>query len=303
MWFGWYKKVLKSVNQLTFDKLKKVVETNKSNIENNTQRLTTIEPKVEKNIQDIATLKPKVEKNINDIQTNTNSITTINNKLSQSNFIDYKGTFNSGTTYKIADSISYSSGGKTYWFISNKNNNVGNTPVIGGDDNWIPINEPSIDINNYYDKSSINSIVNMLFPKGSLVFTYDGTTHPLVSKYSSCFEEIDGSDYTYLAIHNTTGVSGTNDRNITLQRNQLPNINLSHTHRYEKKRANSFEPWNFGTSGNVWNGNASDFVNTDSTNLYLNGNVTQQPITFSVTPKTLKIRCWKIIENLPMNML
>lgn len=166
----------------------------------------------------------------------------------------------------------------------------------------------SSQLNNYYTKSESDSryatktgvleksFLNIMFPVGSIVMTADNSTHQLVLMYPRSFQEITDDDIAYLAIGRYS--SSSNILNYTIQRNQLPNVDLSHNHSVSIDTKSSTQPWNFGNGGNVWNGATRLTHYTTTTNLYLNGNTAQQPLSLNIKPKTLKIRVWKVISNL-----
>jgi hypothetical protein len=102
---------------------------------------------------------------------------------------------------------------------------------------------------------------------------------------------------TYLSQNGGTlgSISSANTKNIA--QNQLPNINLAHTH-----SASVFnENYTWGTGGGRHFKPASQFSNeTDNTtinttNLYLNGNVTQ--VAFDVRPSTMSVNVFLFLGN------
>lgn len=204
--------------------------------------------------------------------------------------------------------------------INNTNNNVAtNTRNITTMNSTLQTNSTNIvnlqnvkadktQLNDYYTKSESDnryelkgdiihmSFLNIMFPINSIVISLDGSTHSLVTQFPNSFQEITDKDIAYLAIG--TNTSNTNSRSVTIQRNQLPNINLSHRHTTYYQWRQNIRPWNFGSGGQVWDGEQQMPENSGYADIYLNGNVTQQPINFDVKPKTLKIRVWKVIRNL-----
>lgn len=139
---------------------------------------------------------------------------------------------------------------------------------------------------------ALTTVLNLIYPIGSVVISVNGSTHALVNSYPNNFEEISGSEETYLAVSRTSGVRGSNTKMISS--NNLPPINLSHRHLYGVETRNTLQKWNFGSGGEVWNGTRSVVKETDETRLFLN-NATQQAM--DIKPKTIGIRMWKVIRS------
>ena len=156
----------------------------------------------------------------------------------------------------------------------------------------------------------LKTMLNTMYPVGSVVMTADGSEHALVRAYPNKFQELTDNDIAYLAIG--SGSSNSNTGTFTIQQNNLPNIywnwdwywnngitsnetdfNINHspnmTSRYQYIQTNKKNSSHANNSGAR--------VNVHST-IYLNGNVSQIPITYTIKPKTLKIRMWKVISQL-----
>lgn len=248
------------------------------------------------------------------VANNTQRITNIETGLRNGNIVNYVGEWNSSTTFNLAQATTF----RDKWFVSKINNNINNQPDVQGSNQYWELlsSGPSVNlddyytktesdsrfanINNVYTKSFIDSlkrdIYNDMYPVGSLVITSDGTTHPIVNRYPSSFTELSDSDIAYLAIG--TNSSYSNSTSFTIQREQLPNLNFSHSHGYVVYDRQNAQPWNFGNGGNVWNGFTTRNLRSDREEIYLNGNVSQQSINLQIKPKTLKIRVWKVISNI-----
>lgn len=268
------------------------------------------------------------------VENNTTRIVGIEDGLRNGNILNYTGPWNSGSTYKIGQAVTKTN----KWFVSNVNDNRNHEPDLQGSNQyWELISSgPSVVLDDYYTKnqsdsrygrisdvqSNTSSITNLsntkadrsevytksvidslkreiyndMYPVGSLVMTSDGSTHPMVNRYPSKFQELSESDIAYLAIGNNS--SSSNRTSFVINQNQLPNVNFVHNHGFGFRTRSNLRPWNFGNGGNVWDGERWEDTGTQYQNIYLNGNVPQQPINIDIKPKTLKIRVWKVISSI-----
>lgn len=264
----------------------------------------------------ISVLGNEIDVTNTNVSTNTTKISELSNdKADKTQLDNYYTKTQSESKFAFKGDISNLQGQ-----INTTNNNVAtNTRNITTMNSTLQTNSTNIvnlssvkadktQLNNYYTKSESDnryelkgdiihmSFLNTMFPINSIVISLDGSTHSLVTQFPNSFQEITDNDISYLAIG--TNSSSSNSRSITLQQNQLPNINLSHRHTIHYETNQSLQPWNFGNGGKVWNGETRGNDISEYADVYLNGNVTQQPINFDVKPKTLKIRVWKVIKNL-----
>lgn len=157
-------------------------------------------------------------------------------------------------------------------------------------------------------ESITKSLLNAFFPVGSVVMTIDGSTHALANAYPSKLREISDSDISYLAIGSADG--GTNSASFTIQRNQLPNVNYSYKLSGFWMSGRSVPIPEYLATNNVsatveYISQGRDLTTTTGRTFpqwfvqwNLNGNVSQQPINFSIKPRATKLRMWKIIATL-----
>lgn len=166
----------------------------------------------------------------------------------------------------------------------------------------------SIVQNDYLEKT----IINTLFPVGSNVMTTNGQIHALVVKYPTKFRELTDNDIAYLAIGNNS--SSSNSSSFTINQNNLPNINWqwktdwntsmtptqTNMQAYVVSGSASMEHYYIDAGRQRNSGtNANDGLRASVyTRVNLNGNVSQNPITYTMKPKTLKIRMWEVIANI-----
>lgn len=233
------------------------------------------------------------------------------NGLKNGNLVNYVGEWNSTTNYNLAQAVTYNGD----WFVSNQDNNIGHQPSKTSNTYWVYISAPTVDLNLYLTKSEasntylLKTMLNTLFPIGSNVMTSDGSEHALVRAYPSKFKELTDSDIAYLAIG--TNSSNSNTSTFTINQNNLPNIHWSWSLYWNNGITSNETDFNAGTTNmyvtyqyiqtNKKNSsqanNSGARVNVNST-IYLNGNVSQIPITYTIKPKTLKIRIWEVTANL-----
>lgn len=153
--------------------------------------------------------------------------------------------------------------------------------------------------NNYYNKQELDmkqkQIINITNPIGSLLFTYNGEEHYLVKQNPTAFEEILDNELLYLAIGKTSGIEGTNS--IKLQKNNLPNVDLSHYHDFTYNGTTT-DVVNYQLGAQSQQGPVSmDGIRSSTSRITLNlNNQEQQPL--EIKPKALKIRAWKVIGNI-----
>lgn len=310
-WSSFSKKIKQAVSQISFDALKKRVDTIEADYATKTYTDT------QNNAQDV-----KIDANTNNITTNTNNITALDTKvdgvitgLKDGNLINYTGVYNAGTTYKLAQATAYND----LWYVSNVDNNLGHTPTGQSDAFWERISAPVVNLQPYLTKTEaattyisktdaanqfiVKTMLNTMFPVGSIVMTADNSVHKLVQMYPSKFQELTDSDISFLGFGSGNAGVG-NNIIFNINQNNLPNISYRHNH-------NSGVPvWaddgcRFGeiiNSGNKrlgnYDGSTNGSARTDDQTFYLNGNQTQQPVQLSIKPKTLKVRVWKVISDL-----
>ena len=156
------------------------------------------------------------------------------------------------------------------------------------------------------------TIINTLFPVGSNVMTTNGQIHALVVKYPSKFRELTDTDIAYLAIGNNS--SNSNTSSFTINQNNLPNIYWAWSMDWNNGitiNETNLQTYTHGGSArmDISNTKESNHKNSASANnsgarfsiltkIYLNGNVSQIPISYMVKPKTKKIRMWEVIANI-----
>lgn len=128
------------------------IDDNKSKIEDNTSNINQI-------TNELNETKQTVNRNTSNITINTNNINNINEKLSSSNFVDFKGRYDTNTTYKLNDSVIFEIENITYWFISLKNNNLNHTPQLTTNEWWLNVNEPNVNVANYYQKGEVDTLL------------------------------------------------------------------------------------------------------------------------------------------------
>lgn len=147
-WSSFSKKIKQAVSQISFDSLKRRVETIESDYATKTytdQQNTAQDTKIAANTNNITT-------NTNNITNNTNNINTLDTKvdgvisgLQNGNIVNYAGEYNSSTNYKLAQAVTY--GGE--WFVSKQNNNQGHTPTKTNNAYWVYISAPTVDLTPY----------------------------------------------------------------------------------------------------------------------------------------------------------
>lgn len=313
-WSSFAKKIKQSVSQVSFDALKSRV----SNVETKNQQQDTEINNINSTLQTNSTNIV----NLNNVKADKTALETVDNKvdgvitgLQNGNIVNYTGTYNSATNYNIGQCVTYND----KWYVSNQNNNVGHTPTGSSDAYWELLSEPTINLNTYLTKSEasntylLKTMLNTLYPVGSNVMTTNGSTHALVNMFPTKFKELTDSDIAYLAIG--TNSSNSNTSSFTIQQNNLPNIKWDWYYRWN----NGITSNETNIEGNTYYGSASmsvdagyfSYSNKNSTQanssgaranintiIYLNGNVSQIPITYTIKPKTKKIRMWEVTANL-----
>lgn len=128
------------------------IDDNKSKIEDNTSNINQI-------TNELNETKQTVNRNTSNITINTNNINNINEKLSSSNFVDFKGRYDTNTTYKLNDSVVFDIENITYWFISLQNGNLNHTPQLITNEWWLNVNEPNVNVANYYQKGEVDTLL------------------------------------------------------------------------------------------------------------------------------------------------
>ena len=323
-WSSFAKKIKQSVSQISFDALKARV-TNVEQINNNQDtEITSIKSTLQTNSTNIV--------NLNNVKADKTALEVVDNKvdgvitgLQNGNIVNYTGTYNSATTYNIGQCVTY----QNKWYVSNVNNNVGHNPTGASDSYWELLSEPTINLNPYLTKTEatntylnktdastnylLKNMLNTMFPVGSNVMTTDGSEHALVTMYRSKFKELTDSDLAYLAIGSGTA-SNTNTGSFMINTNNLPNIywawNVDWNNGITSGETN-LQTYVIGGSArmdisntkqqsykNSTNANNSGARLSVMTKIYLNGNVAPIPISYTMKPKTLKIRMWQVTANL-----
>lgn len=156
------------------------------------------------------------------------------------------------------------------------------------------------------------TIINTLFPVGSNVMTTNGQIHALVVKYPSKFRELTDSDIAYLAVGNNS--SSSNTGTFRINQNNLPNINWAWSLYWNNGITTNETDFNIVKSTSSTMAVSYQYIRNDTKNssqanrsgarvevnstIYLNGNVSQIPISYLVKPKTLKIRIWEVTSQL-----
>ena len=244
-----------------------------------------------------------------------NKVDSVIQGLQNGNIVNYTGVYSNTKTYNIAEAVTYNN----KWYVSNVNNNVNHTPTGSSDQYWELLSEPTINLTPYLTKSEasntylLKTMLNTLYPVGSNVMTTNGSTHALVNMFPTKFKELSDNDIAYLAIG--TNSSNSNNGTFTINQNNLPNIYwgwyFDWANGITSNETNLQTAKLAGTSYMEINGNylAYNVKNSAEANqrgarvrvftqIYLNGNTTQSPITYTIKPKTLKIRIWEVTANL-----
>lgn len=321
------------------------VDNNTANISTNTQSIQAINTNLANNYYQksesdnrFGTLTQQ-QTNTQNIATNENNITQIVNSLRSSNFVLYKGVYSSTTTYNLADAVTFNNN----WYVSNQANNLNHTPQNTSDAYWeLLTTPPSVNLANYYTIPQTDAkfatitttndlsgrigqlsntvqnnylektIVNTLFPVGSVVMTCDNSVHALVTMFPGKFQELTDNDIAYFAVGRNSSFSNTTS--FRIQQSNLPNINWQ----WKTDWNTSMTPTQTNVQAYVVSGSANmehyyidvgrqrnSGTNSNDglrvsvyTRINLNGNVGQVPVGFSISPKTLKVRAWKVIANL-----
>ena len=297
------------------------INTNTSNISNNSNKITNVDNKVDSVIQGLQ------NGHIINYAGEWNSTTNYNIAQAvtyggdwfvsnQNNNVGHTPTktINAYWVYISAPNVDLT----PYLTIDNATATYATISTVNGLDTRINTNQNNISSlqtskadKTQLDNYILKTMLNTMFPIGSCVMTSDGSEHALVTMYRSKFRELTDSDLSYLAIG--SGSAGTsNTGTFTIQQNNLPNIywnwdwywnngitsnetdfninhspNMTSTYQYiQTNRKNSSQANNSGAR-----------VNVRST-IYLNGNVNQIPIQYTIKPKTKKIRMWEVTANL-----
>lgn len=98
---------------------------------------------------DNATNKSYVDGLINPLNTKVDSVIR---GLQNGNIVNYVGVYNSSTTYKIGQCVTY----QDKWYVSKINSNTNNTPSQNSQQ-WELLSAPTIDLNSYLTKSDAST--------------------------------------------------------------------------------------------------------------------------------------------------
>ena len=289
-------------------------ETDAANQQLNT-RLQSIESNINTNTQNITTNKGNISTNSTQISNLDNKLNNVINGLQNGNIVNYAGTWSSSKTYNLGQCVTY----QDKWYVSNLNSNTNHAPTGSSDTWWEILSEPSISLTDYYTKVEsdnrfmLKTMLNTMFPVGSVVMTADNSVHALVTMFPGKFEELTDTDIAYFAVGRNS--SSSNTTSFRIQQSNLPNINWSwyvdwangitsnETNIQAYKNGNS-APMDISATYAATNVKNSVEASQRGarvsvfTKLYLNGNVGQVPVGFSISPKTLKVRAWKVISQL-----
>lgn len=144
-WSSFTKKVKQAVSQVSFDLLKNRVQA----VEQTNQAQDT---KINANTSNIAQLTTTTNQHTQSINTNNANINTLDNKvdsvitgLQNGNIVNYAGNWNSTTTFKLAQAVTYNGD----WFVSNQDNNRNHQPSRTSSTYWVYISAPTVDLTPY----------------------------------------------------------------------------------------------------------------------------------------------------------
>lgn len=148
-WSSFSKKIKQAVSQISFDALKRKVETIESDYATKTYT-----------DQQNTAQNTKIATNTSNITTNTNNINTLDTKvdgvisgLQNGNIVNYAGTWNSTTTFKLAQAVTHNGD----WYVSTQNNNRNNQPSRTSSTYWVYISAPTVDLTPYLTKTTADS--------------------------------------------------------------------------------------------------------------------------------------------------
>lgn len=147
-WSSFSKKIKQAVSQISFDALKRRVETIESDYATKTyadQQNQAQDNKIAANTTNIASNTSNITNNTNNINTLDTKVDGVISGLQNGNIVNYAGEYNSSTNYKLAQAVTY--GGD--WFVSKQNNNQGHTPTKTNNAYWVYISAPTVDLTPY----------------------------------------------------------------------------------------------------------------------------------------------------------
>lgn len=151
-------------------------------------------------------------------------------------------------------------------------------------------------------KQQFNSLIDMLFPVGSMVMTCDGKVHPLVKRFPACFEEVNKN--LTLTTHNTINEVDQWPETIgndIIRRSDLPNEQLG------SGMVSFTAVWNVIGKSPAFRGWRESPIKPASNSYWRSETATGEYLTESLNggteqtkfiPKSLPIRVWKVIKSL-----
>lgn len=148
-WSSFSKKIKQAVSQISFDALKRRVETIETDYATKTytdQQNTAQDTKINANTSNITN-------NANNINTLDTKVDGVISGLQTGNIVNYAGTWNSTTTFKLAQAVTHNGD----WYVSTQNNNRNNQPSRTNSTYWVYISAPTVDLTPYLTKSSADS--------------------------------------------------------------------------------------------------------------------------------------------------
>lgn len=114
----------------------------------------------------------------------SNRITSIETSLANGNIVNYVGVYNSNTTYKIGQCVTYND----KWYVSKINDNVGNQPNTSPTQ-WELLSAPTIDLNAYLTKSDASTTYETIANVATLT-TKVNTNEQNISTINSTLNDV-----------------------------------------------------------------------------------------------------------------
>lgn len=151
--------VLKSVYDQFYNQTQSDLQELGNNVNDNSRRLTTVETDITGVESVVGTLGKTVNTNTTNIEDNTNHINNIVSQLKNANFV-----YIDGSNLEWSNQINYSVGAIVEYnnilYLSKKDNNLNH--AVTDTSWWVPFGEHSVvvDLSNYYTKPEITSLLN-----------------------------------------------------------------------------------------------------------------------------------------------